>query len=99
MKTTLNSNFPLALRRLRQALGLPQEAFDVVSSRVYVSSLERGIKDPTLGKVDQLASVMKVHPLTLLALAYCDGSEASVTRLLARVTRELDTARGDQWKT
>ncbi|MFG6417232.1 helix-turn-helix domain-containing protein [Roseateles sp. DC23W] len=92
MKTTVKSNFPRALRRLRQALGLAQEAFDVVSSRTYISSLERGLKDPTVGKVEQLAAVMAVHPLTLLVLAYSDGSSGQVGRLLTQVEQEVRAA-------
>lgn len=53
-----------------------------------MSSLERGLKNPTLSKVDELCEVMQVHPLTLLALAY--GRDAKgVDKLLARVQSEL----------
>jgi hypothetical protein len=45
-----------------------------------------------LGKVEQLAGVMNVHPLTLLALSYTDGSTVGVSRLLARVEQELQSA-------
>ncbi|MCZ8074813.1 MAG: helix-turn-helix transcriptional regulator, partial [Paucibacter sp.] len=69
MKTTLPSKFPEALRRLRRARGLSQEDFDAVSGRTYMSALERGLKDPTMRKIEQLAAVMNVHPLALLVLA------------------------------
>lgn len=92
MKTTDSSKFPEALRRLRRARGLSQEDFDVVSGRTYMSSLERGLKDPTLGKVEQLAAVMDVHPLTLLVLAHTDGSAAQVGRLLSQIEQELRAA-------
>ena len=42
----------------------------MVSSRTYISALERGLKQPTLRKVDQLATVLGLHPLTLLTLSY-----------------------------
>jgi len=61
-----------ALQRLRELAQVTQEDFGVVSSRTYVSSVERGLKSPTLGKVEQLASVLGVHPLTLLTVAYMD---------------------------
>ena len=64
------SKFASALRKLRRLRGLTQEDFDDVSSRVYISSLERGLKQPTLLKVDELARRMGVMPLSLLALAY-----------------------------
>lgn len=85
------SSFPRALRAVRKARGLAQEQFDQISSRTYISTLERGLKDPTLGKVDALASVMAVHPLTLLALAYCaKPTAAEIERLFARVAAEAE---------
>ena len=54
--------------------GLTQEDFGLVSSRTYLSGLERGLKSPTLGKLEQIASVMQVHPLTLLALTYASAA-------------------------
>ncbi|MES2251645.1 MAG: helix-turn-helix transcriptional regulator [Pseudomonadota bacterium] len=82
------NSFPTALRTLRKSRGLSQEAFSDVSSRTYMSSLERGLKNPTLSKVDELCEVMQVHPLTLLALAY--GLDAKgADKLLTRVQREL----------
>jgi transcriptional regulator with XRE-family HTH domain len=89
MKTTLKSDFPSALRTLRKARGLSQEEFDTVSGRTYVSALERGKKDPTLGKVEQLAEVMKVHPLTLLTLTYAPDTAAELDVLFARVQAEI----------
>jgi transcriptional regulator with XRE-family HTH domain len=59
----------------QKARGLSQEAFADVSSRTYLSSLERDLKSPTLNKLTELCEVMEVHPLTLLTLAYAgDGS-------------------------
>jgi hypothetical protein len=40
-----------------------------------MSSLERGLKSPTLSKVAELCEVMDVHPLTLLTLAYGGDSQ------------------------
>jgi transcriptional regulator with XRE-family HTH domain len=59
-----------ALQQLRQITNVTQEDFGLVSSRTYISSVERGLKSPTLGKIEQLASVLGVHPLTLLTVAY-----------------------------
>ena len=85
----VRSNFPQALRRARNALGIPQEEFDQVSSRTYVSVLERGLKQPTLGKLEELAEVMNLHPLTLLALSYAPKGAADWERLAAVVTRQI----------
>jgi transcriptional regulator with XRE-family HTH domain len=75
--------------------GLSQEAFSDVSSRTYLSTLERGLKSPTLNKLAELCEVMDIHPLTLLTLAYAgDGDDAE--RLLARVRQELDALSAQQ---
>lgn len=89
MKTTCDPNLPAALRRLRQARGLSQQDFDQVSGRTYMSAMERGLKDPTLGKICQLAKVLGVHPMTLLALAFTDGVEGRLERLLVLVEKEV----------
>jgi transcriptional regulator with XRE-family HTH domain len=80
--------FPAALKALRKSRGLSQEDFSDVSSRTYLSSLERGLKNPTLSKIVELCEVMEVHPLTLLTLAYGRDSKG-VQDVLARVQREL----------
>jgi transcriptional regulator with XRE-family HTH domain len=80
--------FPAALQTIRKARGLSQEAFSDVSSRTYLSSLERGLKSPTLTKIVELCEVMEVHPLTLLTLAYGRDSKG-VQDVLTRVQREL----------
>lgn len=63
----LRLNFGRALRAARKLRNVPQEALDNVSSRTYISSLERGLKSPTLDKINQIAEELNVHPLTLLA--------------------------------
>lgn len=84
------NNFPAALKDARTSLGLAQEAFSLASSRTYVSSLERGIKSPTLSKIDTLADVLGIHPLTLLTLAYLeDRRTESAEALMALVAQEL----------
>lgn len=85
------SSFAKALRIARRARGVSQEAFDTISSRTYISALERGIKQPTIPKVDALAGILELHPLTLLALSYVSKpSAAEVRRLLETVQREIE---------
>ncbi|QIL69115.1 helix-turn-helix transcriptional regulator [Diaphorobacter sp. HDW4B] len=78
-----------ALKTVRKARGLSQEAFSDVSSRTYMSSLERDLKSPTLNKLAELCEVMEVHPLTLLTLAYA-GDLRRTDPLLERVRQELE---------
>ena len=77
-----------ALKTVRKARGLSQEAFSDVSSRTYLSSLERDLKSPTLNKLAELCEVMEIHPVTLVALAY-GGDAKGVDLLVARVRREI----------
>ncbi|QNI00344.1 helix-turn-helix domain-containing protein [Shewanella algae] len=79
-----------ALKAVRKARGLSQEAFSDVSSRTYMSTLERDLKSPTLSKLAELCEVMEVHPLTLLTLAYSGDSENQADELLALVRQELE---------
>jgi transcriptional regulator with XRE-family HTH domain len=94
---TLKNSFPAALKTVRKARGLSQEAFSDVSSRTYMSSLERGLKSPTLSKVAELCEVMDVHPLTLLTLAY-GGDSKGVSEVIERVRRELAAIQAQKGK-
>ena len=78
-----------AIRTVRKARGLSQEAFSDVSSRTYMSSLERDLKSPTMHKLAELCEVMEVHPLTLLTLAYAGDDMDKVRRVLKQVEQEL----------
>ncbi|MEE1919521.1 helix-turn-helix transcriptional regulator [Pseudomonas asiatica] len=66
----LSIAFGLALKKVRNSRNLTQEDFSTVSSRTYLSSLERGLKSPTLEKINQLAGTLDVHPLTILVATY-----------------------------
>ena len=79
-----------ALKTIRKARGLSQEAFSDVSSRTYMSSLERDLKSPTMHKLTELCEVMDVHPLTLLTLAYAGDSTRKADQLLVQVRQELE---------
>lgn len=85
--------FAQAFREIRKSRGLTQEDFGVVSSRTYVSTLERGMKSPTLDKIEALSTVLGVHPLTVLALTYMHAAgETSLKDVFAVVLDELDEA-------
>ncbi len=84
------NNFAKSLKTIRKARGLNQEAFSLVSSRTYVSSLERGLKTPTISKVDELAGVMDIHPLSLLTLSYLKKNDnKEITSLMDQISKDL----------
>lgn len=78
-----------ALKEIRESRGLTQEDFVGVSGRTYLSEIERGLKSPTLEKLDQLAARMGIHPLELLVVCYAKRSALSqeevISLLLERV--------------
>lgn len=83
--------FGAALKKVRTFKRLTQEDFSNVSSRTYVSTLERGLKNPTLDKIEDLACVMGIHPLTLITLAYMvERNNIDSAELLSLVVNELD---------
>ena len=87
----LRQAFASALKTIRTARGLTQEDFSDVSSRTYLSTLERGLKSPTIDKLQALADVLNVHPVTILALTFINAEDSPVDELLAKVKQELKT--------
>lgn len=85
----LNDAVGLALRNARLRKGFTQEDFGSISSRTYISSLERGMKSVTVNKLTTIAEVMGVHPLSILAEGFALQSGGSLDALLARVKDEL----------
>lgn len=86
----LERAFGLALKTHRVSAGLSQESFSVVSSRTYVSTLERGLKSPTLDKIDEIASVIGSHPLSILVSCYLRMDETlTIEELFSRIRYEV----------
>jgi transcriptional regulator with XRE-family HTH domain len=83
-----------ALKSARRARGLTQEDFGCISSRTYLSTLERGLKSPTLDKIQAISDVLGVHPLTLLSMAYMQRDSQSAKQLLDSVADELGRCLG-----
>ncbi|WP_282365363.1 helix-turn-helix domain-containing protein [Pseudomonas sp. PS02290] len=83
---TTKKDFGAALRNIRIQKQLPQESLG--PSQSFISSIERGIRSPTLQKVEQLAVLLEISPLTLLAFAYLEEDQ-TVDDLLITVREEL----------
>lgn len=84
------NNIGKAVRLVRKSKGLSQEDFGATSSRTYVSTLERGMKSPTLGMIEVLAEVMDVHPLTLLVLSYLEKPDVDAAgKIFERIAAEI----------
>lgn len=76
-KKNLRGALAIAIKAIRKNRNLTQEDFGLVSSRTYLSTLERGLKSPTLDKLDEIAKVMAIHPASLVLLAYSILSDNS----------------------
>lgn len=85
----INVAFGKALRKCRTLKGYTQEDFANVSSRTYISSLERGLKSPTIEKVNELANEMKICPLALMALTYAVFNEEDTMYVIGKAESEL----------
>lgn len=87
------NHFGRAFALVRRARGLTQEDFAHVSGRTYIGELERGMKQPTLKKIDELAESLGLHPLTPLVIAYLEGYSADhLEALLNKVKSEVNAA-------
>ncbi|NOS96907.1 MAG: helix-turn-helix transcriptional regulator [Methylotenera sp.] len=86
----IKKSLGLAIKKSRKAKKITQEGFSEISSRTYVSTLERGLYSPTIEKIDELAKVIGIHPLTLLTLTYLiDKNEIDPSKLFYQVRNEL----------
>lgn len=87
----INKAFGRALQTIRKKRGLTQEDFSDTSSRTYLSTLERGLKSPTIEKVHDLAKTLNTHPLTLLLLAYANTENAeNIENIIETVRAEAN---------
>lgn len=78
-----------AVRALRLRRGLSQEQLG--PSQPYISNLESGRWNASIDKIEQLASVLGVHPLTIIVAGYA-GTSAEADEMLHRVRTELRDA-------
>jgi len=81
----INQAFGKALKQVRKSKNLTQEDFAELSSRSYMSDMERGLNSVTLTKLVSLANHMGVHPLTILTLAFANFGDARNIQSLLKI--------------
>ena len=86
---SLKIAFAAVLKAMRAGRGLTQRTLAEVSSRTYVSKLERAKSSPTLEMITALSGPLNVNPLTLVAITLCAESGQPVNALLRRTQEEL----------
>lgn len=82
-----NLAFGTAFRRLRLLKGMTQEDFSSVVSERYIRMLEKGQYSPSLSTLVELAKVLDIGAVSLVALveAEAEGTEAAVVARQALV--------------
>ena len=86
----LKKAFGITFRKARMAAGISQEHFGLVSSRTYVSRLERGLSSVTLEKLDELAKVIDLHPVSIIIHTYLtQNNEISDKDLMDKIINDL----------
>ncbi|MDZ4300193.1 MAG: helix-turn-helix transcriptional regulator [Pseudomonas sp.] len=86
---SLKIAFAAVLKAMRAGKGLTQRNLAEVSSRTYVSKLERAQSSPTLEMITALSGPLRLNPLTLVAVTLCAESGQSLDALLLRTQEEL----------
>ncbi|MFZ5960702.1 helix-turn-helix domain-containing protein [Pseudomonas knackmussii] len=88
MRLVLKRALGAVLRAYRVKRNIPQEGMG--PSQSYTSKLEAGRWSPTLGKIEQMAEVLGVHPATIILAGYIKVEEKNVEALLSRIRSELE---------
>ncbi|MEZ0208678.1 MAG: helix-turn-helix domain-containing protein [Candidatus Paceibacterota bacterium] len=82
--------FGQAFRLVRKFKGLTLLGFSTVSGRNYIGAIERGVKSPTIEKMNELGEFLDIHPITISYLAYLNANEnESFDSISKRVKSEL----------
>ncbi|MGY2337681.1 helix-turn-helix domain-containing protein [Pseudomonas sp. SDO5532_S415] len=80
----------VVLKAMRKTRGLSQKNLAEVSSRTYVSKLERGQSSPTLEMMSTLSSPLGLSPLGLVALTLATETGQSIRSLINLVESEVE---------
>lgn len=85
----LKRAFAMALKSLRHKKNRTQEDFYLVSSRTYISTLERGMKSPTMDKLQDISGVLGVHPASLFISAYMQKDDVNLESIFELIRADL----------
>lgn len=78
--------FGSALKEVRVRKEIAQEQLG--ASQSFVSTIERGIRSPTIEKMEEFAERLGVNPATLIVLMQV-GQEGDVDEVLAEIRDEI----------
>lgn len=86
---SLKTAFASVLKATRAARGLSQKNLAEVSSRTYISKLERAQCSPTLEMMSALSVPLSLSPLTLIAMTMSVETGQSVASIVNRIEDDL----------
>lgn len=82
--------FGRTFAKARKSAKLVQDDFEQVSSRSYISYIERGKVSISLEKLHELSEVVGIHPVSLLFQTYLyDEKENSALDLMSKIMADL----------
>ncbi|WP_226501966.1 helix-turn-helix domain-containing protein [Pseudomonas sp. MWU16-30317] len=88
MRLELKRALGTSVRSYRLLRDLPQEGLG--PSQPYISNLEAGRGSASLEKIEQMAEVLGIHSISLIAAAYITSTEGlSAEDLLDQIRTEL----------
>lgn len=88
MRSELKRAIGASIRSYRLKRNIPQESLG--PSQPYISNLEAGRGSASLDKIEQMADVLGVHPMSILFAGYLRSNEDSdKERLFERIRMEL----------
>jgi transcriptional regulator with XRE-family HTH domain len=86
---SLKSAIAAVLKSMRKARGLSQKDLAQVSSRTYISKLERGQSSPTLEMISTLSAPLGLSPLALVAVTIAAETGQSTRALIQQTEKEM----------
>ncbi|PCR97380.1 transcriptional regulator [Pseudomonas fluorescens] len=88
MRLELKRAIGTSIKSYRLKRDIPQESLG--PSQPYISNLEAGRGSASIDKIEQMADVLGVHPMSIIVAGYLTSSEdANKDHLLERIRIEL----------
>ncbi len=88
MRSELKRAMGASMKLYRLKKNIPQE--NLGPSQPYISTLEAGRGNASIDKIEQMAGVLGVHPVSIILAGYLSsGDDVTTDQLLERIRNEL----------
>lgn len=84
-----NEAFGSVFRSIRRNRGLTQEAFQPVATERYIRNIEKGEYSASIAMVRDLCDVLRVSPMTLMAMVEAKQTDQNPENLMKAAIAEL----------